>query len=592
MIDILGKGAFGQVARCIWKEGNQEIALKVIKNKTAYYNLAKHHEVVHLQELNDYEDKKSAEHKIKMRKFLLTESESEPFQRKIIKKLEHFESFNHLFLVFELLDISVYDVLKETQYNGFTFPVIQKICIQVLEGLDALYENKIIHSDLKPENILFNTPDDDFITIIDLGSSCKSNTDFFEYIQSRFYRAPEVILGLKYGMEIDMWSFGCFAAELYIGLPLFHGNNEYDQLRRIIGACGMPSLEMIMEARNKKKFFNFGGNGKISLKTMEQFAKDNKIFLEPSKSYHSVNELVDLDGYYSSSKLRETGNPEDRSKTEVFIHFIGKILRMVPRERMTPKEALRHPFITNDMKSFEEIKRQEKKESLSLAALYFGPGGTTPNSAPNSGDLRQQPHQYHPQFPQSYGPPVYYQQGNHPRTHEGVPPPYVEGYYHKIETPPSEGRLSRGHGSPVYSYVYGANTESSCSSYSHFSSISSNYKAYKDQQKSHSNDNNMNKKKGPKIYNGKHQSQRKKGQGNWGSDNQGGWGSNNQGGWAPSKQGNKRSSNQHGGSRENEQYETKYQPKDKFEGYRAEMTNSAIASQGSFESKASSQKRW
>lgn len=60
----------------------------------------------------------------------------------------------------------------------------------------------------------------------------------YEYIQSRFYRSPEVLLGLPYTSAIDMWSFGCIVAELFIGIPLFPGSSEYNQLRRIVDMLG------------------------------------------------------------------------------------------------------------------------------------------------------------------------------------------------------------------------------------------------------------------------------------------------------------------------------------------------------------------
>lgn len=81
----------------------------------------------------------------------------------------------------------------------------------------------IIHCDLKPENIMLRHPNRSIIKVIDFGSSCLSTERVYTYIQSRFYRAPEIILGMQYGTAIDMWSFGCILAELYTGYPLFPG---------------------------------------------------------------------------------------------------------------------------------------------------------------------------------------------------------------------------------------------------------------------------------------------------------------------------------------------------------------------------------
>lgn len=83
--------------------------------------------------------------------------------------------------------------------------------------------HQLIHCDLKPENILLVQPQRSAIKVIDFGSSCFVDERMYTYVQSRFYRSPEVILGLPYGCEIDMWSFGCILAELYMGYPLFPG---------------------------------------------------------------------------------------------------------------------------------------------------------------------------------------------------------------------------------------------------------------------------------------------------------------------------------------------------------------------------------
>ncbi len=83
------------------------------------------------------------------------------------------------------------------------------------------------------------------IKIIDYGSSCLSAKKTYTYIQSRFYRSPEVILGLPYDQLIDMWSLGCVLVEMHTGEPLFGGSDQLDQINRMVGALGMPPLHMI-----------------------------------------------------------------------------------------------------------------------------------------------------------------------------------------------------------------------------------------------------------------------------------------------------------------------------------------------------------
>ena len=77
----------------------------------------------------------------------------------------------------------------------------------------------------------------------------------YTYIQSRFYRAPEVILGLPYTTAIDMWSLGCIVAELYTGYPLFPGENEVEQLACIMEVFGVPPAHVLQPATRRKLFF-------------------------------------------------------------------------------------------------------------------------------------------------------------------------------------------------------------------------------------------------------------------------------------------------------------------------------------------------
>ena len=101
--------------------------------------------------------------------------------------------------------------------------MIRRIAIQVLQGLLFLKRQNIIHCDLKPENILLKQENKSGIKIIDLGSGCFEKDQIYTYIQSRFYRAPEIIIGMPYTSAIDIWSMGCILCELFLGFPIFPG---------------------------------------------------------------------------------------------------------------------------------------------------------------------------------------------------------------------------------------------------------------------------------------------------------------------------------------------------------------------------------
>ena len=134
IIDLLGKGTFGQVVKCVDRKTNKLWAIKVIKNKPAYFKQGK----TEIQILK-----------------LLNQSEKPNVPSRIVKLQDFFAFRKHLFLAFELLDISLYDLLKISEFNGFPISDISTFSKQILEALIISEKAKIIHCDLKPENILF-----------------------------------------------------------------------------------------------------------------------------------------------------------------------------------------------------------------------------------------------------------------------------------------------------------------------------------------------------------------------------------------------------------------------------------------------------
>lgn len=143
-----------------------------------------------------------------------------------------FHYHKHLCLVFELLSYNLYDLLRNTNFRGVSLNLTRKFAQQLCTALAFLSrpDIKIIHCDLKPENILLCNPKRSQIKIVDFGSSCHLGQKIYQYIQSRFYRSPEVLLGVDYNMAIDMWSLGCILVEMHTGEPLFSGQNEVSAL--------------------------------------------------------------------------------------------------------------------------------------------------------------------------------------------------------------------------------------------------------------------------------------------------------------------------------------------------------------------------
>ena len=214
--------------------------------------------------------------------------------------------------------MNLYEFIKCHDFRGFSLKLIRRFAKQLLSSLVLLKGHKVIHCDLKPENILLAHPARSEIKVIDFGSSCLENEKVYTYIQSRFYRSPEVILGMTYGMPIDMWSLGCILAELLTGYPIFPGENEQEQLACIMEVFGPPEKHLIERSTRKKLFFDSLGKPRITVSTKGKRRRP------------------------SSKTLQQALKCED----EAFLDFITRCLRWDPDRRLKPDEAINHEFFT------------------------------------------------------------------------------------------------------------------------------------------------------------------------------------------------------------------------------------------------------
>ena len=160
---------------------------------------------------------------------------------------------NHQCLVFELLSLNLWELLENTQFDGVSLNLVRKFAKQIFKTLQFLSRSDVdvIHGDLKPENIMLRHSKRSGIKVVDFGSSCRStNSQMFDYKQSRFYRSPEVLLELPYSVAIDMWSLGCILVQMHTGEFLFSGwSDQFDQMRKIVKVSRVLRIK-IRDSRN------------------------------------------------------------------------------------------------------------------------------------------------------------------------------------------------------------------------------------------------------------------------------------------------------------------------------------------------------
>ena len=216
----------------------------------------------------------------------------------IVKLIEIFYSVNDdgqiiQNLVFEYVSRSLEDYMEEFRRKKTFIPIekIKKIAKQLLLGLDFCHKKKIVHRDLKPENVLFT--EDEVVKICDFGSSkfINDNTTSTPYIVSRYYRAPELILGKSnYNEKIDIFAAGSIIVELFILTPLFPGKIEGLQIMEYISVLGNPGRAYFSKFHLPKKFEDYFSN--FNCGSMIQF---EKLLNEGSfYSYNDIKNAIDL----------------------------------------------------------------------------------------------------------------------------------------------------------------------------------------------------------------------------------------------------------------------------------------------------------
>ncbi|KAL1225983.1 Cyclin-dependent kinase F-4 [Cardamine amara subsp. amara] len=273
----VGDGTFGNVWRAVHKQTGEVVAIKRMKKK--YYSWE---ECVNLREVK---------------------SLSRMNHPNIVKLKEVIRENDILYFVFEYMECNLYQLMKDRP-KLFAESDIRNWCFQVFQGLSYMHQRGYFHRDLKPENLLVSK---DVIKIADLGLAREINSSppYTEYVSTRWYRAPEVLLqSYVYTSKVDMWAMGAIMAELLSLRPLFPGASEADEIYKICSVIGSPTEETWLEGLNLASVINY------------QFPQ--------------------LPGVQLSSLMPYASGDA--------INLIERLCSWDPCNRLTAAEALQHPF--------------------------------------------------------------------------------------------------------------------------------------------------------------------------------------------------------------------------------------------------------
>ncbi|KAL7067017.1 protein kinase domain-containing protein [Cryptosporidium serpentis] len=364
VIGLAGEGTFGRVFECEDLKRKRKVAIKVVRNVQRYTEAAK----IEAEILRDI-----ALH--------------DEFGTSYCVMLHNAFLYNthHMCLVFEKLGPSLYDFLGGNCARGFLLADIQSIAEQMLWALAFLRKMKLTHTDLKLENILLvesgyiwvnaprhpgsliRRPIRSEIRLIDFGSATYDDDYHGSIINTRQYRAPEVILDIGWDMSSDMWSFGCILMELYTGVLLFKTHEHLEHLammEEIIGPFPQYMFHTAYMGTAGKKYvvktscsqWKQSKSSSYKKGKRSDYFKQSTIPTNYTESCDYEYQLYWEESHISPSsfaRVQRCQPIEDyiHSKHKIFASFVRYILNLDPKLRPTPEMALKHEFFKTQ---FEE----------------------------------------------------------------------------------------------------------------------------------------------------------------------------------------------------------------------------------------------
>lgn len=266
----IGEGAYGTVSAYNDQDGKR-VAIKVIK------------------ELDNVCDSIRILREIKILKFYTKYSHPNILSLIDINVNGYKKNLNTISIITERGDTDLHELIYRYRKNNVQLSEehYKFILFQMLSGVKHLHSANIIHRDLKPSNIIINK--DSTIKIIDFGLSRSYDSNMTEYVVTRWYRAPEVVLSPKeYEHKMDIWAIGCIMVELILKEPLFRADNYLHLVKLIINILNVPDNDLSIYKYGNRIIKKKKESKKIQKKTFSQY------FRKKEKKYNYPNNLTNI----------------------------------------------------------------------------------------------------------------------------------------------------------------------------------------------------------------------------------------------------------------------------------------------------------
>ncbi|XP_042207217.1 serine/threonine-protein kinase PRP4 homolog isoform X2 [Homarus americanus] len=314
-----GQGVFSNVVRGRdAARAGQDVAIKIIRNNEVMHKTGK-------KELN----------------ILKTLNDADPDDKyHCLRLFRHFFHKNHLCMVFEPLSMSLREVLKKYGKDvGLHVKAVRSYTHQLFCALKLLRKCNILHADVKPDNILVNEKKL-VLKLCDFGSASKvTENEITPYLVARFYRAPEIILGMTYDFGIDLWSAACTIYELYTGKIMFPGKTNNQMLKLFMDLKGKMPNKVIRKGAFKDQHFDAACN--FLYRDVDRVTEREKVVVMPT-----INPTRNL----QHELLGEGNLPEDHArKVAQLKDLMERCLMLDPVKRATIDNCLMHQFIREKM---------------------------------------------------------------------------------------------------------------------------------------------------------------------------------------------------------------------------------------------------